>query len=313
MNTGLVIKSTGSWYHVKDSKGNVVPCKIRGKFRSLGIRTTNPLAVGDWVHFKMDEKTGNGIISAIEPRKNYIIRRSINLSKQAHILAANIDQALLIVTLVKPKTYPEFIDRFLVSSEAYTIPARLIFNKIDLYGKEEMEEMEELISIYESIGYPCFRISAKKKQGIDAINELLADKISLVAGHSGIGKSTLINAIEPGLQLKTSEISAYHDSGKHTTTFPEMYALSNNGYIIDTPGIKGFGVVDMEKEEISHFFPEMFSLLDQCQFYNCTHSHEPQCAVKRAVEQGKIAESRYRSYLSLLAGDEDDKYRTNAY
>lgn len=313
MNKGLVIKSTGSWYHVKDSEGNIIPCKIRGKFRSLGIKTTNPLAVGDWVHFIMDEKTGNGIISAIEPRKNYIIRRSINLSKQAHILAANIDQALLIVTLVKPKTYPEFIDRFLVSSEAYTIPARLIFNKIDLYGKEEMEEMEELISIYESIGYPCFHISAKKQEGIGAINELLADKISVVAGHSGIGKSTLVNAIEPGLQLKTSEISAYHDSGKHTTTFPEMHALSNNGYIIDTPGIKGFGVVDMDKEEISHFFPEMFSLLDQCQFYNCTHSHEPQCAVKRAVEEGKIAESRYRSYLSLLAGDEDDKYRTNAY
>lgn len=313
MNKGLVIKSTGSWYHVKDSEGNIIPCKIRGKFRSLGIKTTNPLAVGDWVHFKMDEKTGNGIISAIEPRKNYIIRRSINLSKQAHILAANIDQALLIVTLVKPKTYPEFIDRFLVSSEAYTIPAQLIFNKIDLYGKEEMEEMEELISIYESIGYPCFRISAKKQEGIGSINELLADKISVVAGHSGIGKSTLVNAIEPGLQLKTSEISAYHDSGKHTTTYPEMHALSNGGYIIDTPGIKGFGVVDMDKEEISHFFPEMFSLLDQCQFYNCTHSHEPQCAVKRAVEEGKIAESRYRSYLSLLAGDEDDKYRTNAY
>jgi ribosome biogenesis GTPase len=310
---GLVIKSTGSWYQVKSDDGEIVECKIRGKFRTQGIKTTNPLAVGDIVDFKTDEKTGSHVIFKIHPRKNYIIRKSINLSKQSHILAANIDQAVLIVTLVMPKTYPEFIDRFLVSAEAYSIPAKIIFNKIDLYNNAVLKEMNELISTYESIGYECFAISAKQKQGIDKIDKLLSGKISVFAGHSGIGKSTLINTIQPGLSLKTMEISDHHDSGMHTTTFPEMHALDNKGYIIDTPGIKGLGVVDIEKEEISHYFPEMFKKSEKCQFYNCTHSHEPNCAVRKAVQEGEISEKRYKSYVNLLVEDDDEKYRTNPY
>lgn len=309
----MVIKSTGSWYQVKTEHGTIVPCKIRGKFRSLGIRTTNPLAVGDRVQFTHDKKSEHGVITTIEPRKNYIIRRSINLSKQTHILAANIDQALLMVTLVKPRTFPEFIDRFLVSAEAYNIPAKIVFNKTDLYDKSAFDELEILLAIYEKIGYQCFTISAKEKTGVDTINNLLRNRITLISGHSGVGKSTLINAIEPGINLKTTEISQYHDSGKHTTTFPEMHALTNGGYIIDTPGIKGFGVVDMNKEELSHYFPEIFTLSEHCQYYNCTHSHEPNCAVKKGVQEGVISELRYRSYISLLVGDEDEKYRSNAY
>lgn len=313
VNKGLVIKSTGSWYHVKPDNGVVVECKIRGKFRTKGIKTTNPIAVGDIVDFKIDEKSDSGVITKIHPRKNYIIRKSINLSRQAHILAANVDQAVLMVTLVKPRTYPEFIDRFLVSSEAYSIPAKIVFNKTDLYDDATTNEMNELIAIYTKIGYECFIISAKEKQGTDKIDQLLCNKITVLAGHSGIGKSTLVNTIQPSLNLKTKEISDYHESGMHTTTFPEMHALDNKGYIIDTPGIKGFGMVDMEKEEISHYFPEMFSFLEQCQFYNCTHSHEPKCAVKEAVKQGIISESRYKSYINLLIGDDDEKYRTVDY
>ncbi len=313
MNKGLVIKSTGSWYRVKTGDGLVIECKIRGKFRSKEIKTTNPLAVGDIVAFESDPKTNVGIITAIEPRKNYIIRKSINLSKQAHILAANVDQALLMVTLVKPKTFPEFINRFLVSAEAYSIPSKLIFNKTDLYNNANQGEMIRLMDIYRNIGYECFAVSAKTKEGIDVICKLLENKISLIAGHSGVGKSTLINEIEPGLDLKTKEISDYHESGQHTTTYPEMHALHNGGYIVDTPGIKGFGVIDMDKDEISHYFPEIFAASDQCQYYNCTHSHEPGCAVKKAVETGKISLMRYRSYLNLLQGDDDEKYRTNPY
>lgn len=313
MNKGLVIKSTGSWYNVRNDDGEIIACKIRGKFRIKGIKTTNPLAVGDKVDYSFDEKTGQGVIMAIEPRKNYIIRKSINLSRQAHILASNIDQALLLVTLASPKTYPEFIDRFLVSAEAYSIPAKIIFNKIDLYDKATLEEMHDLINTYTKIGYECFSISAKKNKGVSEIEKLMAGKISVLAGHSGIGKSTLINTIQPGLNLKTSEISDYHDSGMHTTTFPEMHPLDNKGYIIDTPGVKGFGVIDLEKEEISHFFPEMFAVLEHCQYYNCTHSHEPNCAVKQAVQEGEISQSRYKSYINLLVGDEDEKFRTNPY
>jgi ribosome biogenesis GTPase len=313
LKKGLVIKSTGSWYAVKDADGQIISCKIRGKFRSKGIRTTNPLAVGDWVQFETEANAESGIITGIEPRKNYIIRRSINLSKQAHILAANVDQAILLVTLAKPRTYPEFIDRFLVSAEAYGISAKIVFNKVDLYGNEELNELKLLKKLYENIGYPCFEISAKNQQGVDNIEQLLAGKISVISGHSGVGKSTLINAIEPLLALKTSEISSYHDSGKHTTTFPEMYSLSNSGYIIDTPGVKGFGVIDLEKEEISHFFPEMFAVLEHCQYYNCTHSHEPNCAVKQAVKDGEISQSRYRSYINLLVGDENEKFRSTPY
>jgi len=310
---GLVIKSTGSWYHVKSEQGEISECKIRGKFRMKGIKTTNPIAVGDWVDFKIDPKTGHGVISAIHPRKNYIIRKSINLSRQAHILASNIDQAILMVTLAKPRTYPEFIDRFLVSAQAYSIPAKIIFNKVDLYDEQTNDELKKLITLYEGIGYACFTISAKQKKGVEVINNLLANSITVIAGHSGIGKSTLINCIEPGLNLKTNAISDYHESGMHTTTFPEMHALSNGGYIIDTPGIKGFGMIDMEKEEISHYFPEMFKVLQNCQYYNCTHSHEPGCAVKKAVQLGSISQSRYKSYINLLSGDEDEKYRTNPY
>ena len=313
MEKGLVIKSTGSWYHVKLDNTDVIECKIRGKFRMKGIKTTNPISVGDIVDIKIDDKTGNGVIVKIYPRKNYIIRKSINLSKRAHILAANVDQAILMVTLAMPKTYPEFIDRFLVSAQAYSIPAKIIFNKIDLYDDNSLNEMDKLISVYESIGYDCFAISAKENIGIETISDLLSNKISEIAGHSGIGKSTLINTIEPGLDLKTSEISDMHESGMHTTTYPEMHTISNNGYIIDTPGIKGFGVIDIEKEEISHYFPEMFSILENCQYYNCTHSHEPNCAVKSAVESGKISKTRYNSYISLLKGDDDEKFRPVGY
>lgn len=313
MDKGLVIKSTGSWYHVKSNDGNIVECKIRGKFRMKGIKTTNPISVGDIVDYKVDDKSEFGVIVKIHPRKNYIIRKSINLSKRAHILAANVDQAILMVTLAMPKTYPQFIDRFLVSAQAYSIPAKIVFNKIDLYNEETLNEMQQLISTYEAIGYECFSISAKENKGVDEITNLLANKISVIAGHSGIGKSTLINTIEPTLQLKTNEISDMHDSGMHTTTYPEMHTIGNNGYIIDTPGIKGFGVIDIEKEEISHFFPEMFAVLENCQFYNCTHSHEPNCAVKNAVENGKISETRYKSYISLLTGDDDEKFRPVGY
>ena len=313
LKKGLVIKSTGSWYRVNPDEGNTVDCKIRGKFRLKGIKTTNPVAVGDIVDFKIDEKTGFGVITKIHRRKNYIIRKSINLSKRAHIIAANIDQAILMVTLAKPKTYPEFIDRFLASAEAYSIPAKIIFNKIDLYNKETISEMQQLISTYTKIGYGCFSISAKQKKGVDEITELLNNKISVLAGHSGIGKSTLINVIEPGLNLKTNEVSEAHDSGMHTTTYPEMHALKSGGYIIDTPGIKGFGIVDMDKKEISHFFPEIFAIRNKCQYYNCTHSHEPNCAVKQAVDNGEISATRYKSYISLLIGDDDEKYRTVPY
>ncbi|MFA6404095.1 MAG: ribosome small subunit-dependent GTPase A [Salinivirgaceae bacterium] len=307
---GIVIKSTGSWYLVKDERGLIVECRIRGKFRNQTIRTTNPLAVGDKVEFLIDEKTQYGVINSIEERKNYIIRKSINLSKQAHILAANVDQAVILVTLVKPRTYPEFIDRFLVSAEAYSIPAKIIFNKTDLYSATENAEMEQLLKVYRTIGYECFTISSLLNQGIEEINQLLSNKISVIAGHSGVGKSTLINTIDPLLNLKTSEISEFHESGKHTTTFPEMHSLSNQGYIIDTPGIKGFGIIDMDKDEIAHYFPEIFAVIEGCQYYNCTHSHEQGCEVKKAVQLGKIAESRYKSYLNLLLNDEDEKYRT---
>ena len=313
MEKGLVIKSTGSWYHVKSQSGDVTQCKIRGKFRMKGIKTTNPVSVGDYVDYKIDEKIGFGIISHIYPRKNYIIRKSINLSKRAHILAANVDQAVLLVTLVKPKTYPQFIDRFLVSAQAYSIPAKLIFNKIDLYDSDTLDHMKRLIYIYESIGYECFSISAKRNEGVNLIASLLSHKISVIAGHSGVGKSTLINTIDPNLDLRTNDISDMHDSGMHTTTYPEMHSIGNEGYIIDTPGIKGFGVIDIEKEEISHYFPEMFAVLKECQYYNCTHSHEPNCAVKQAVEDGDISETRYASYISLLEGDDDEKFRPVGY
>lgn len=314
MNKGIVIKSTGSWYTVKAENGEKIECKIKGNFRLKGIKSTNPIAVGDHVEFKLAEKESedntnviNGLITNIVERKNYIIRKSPNLSKQSHIIASNIDESFLVVTINYPVTTTTFIDRFLVSAEAYRIPCTLIFNKIDRYNHEQTRQMDQMIELYEKIGYRCLKTSTKKNIGMDTLKSWMKNKTNVFAGHSGVGKSTLINTIEPGLNIKTKEISDYHQTGKHTTTFSEMFELSFGGYIIDTPGIKGFGVLEMEKEEISHYFPEMFKLLEKCQYYNCTHTHEPGCEVKQLVNEGEIADSRYFSYLSLL--NTDDKYR----
>lgn len=308
---GIVTKSTGSWYSVKHDN-RIIQCRIKGKFRIKGIRTTNPLAVGDIVHFLMNEEDDTGTISKIEPRKNYIIRRSINLSREAHIIAANIDQAFLIVTLAKPETSIGFIDRFLISAQAYRIPVHIVFNKIDLYSPELTEKMEKYIKIYESVGYPCHKTSAVNDEGIDEIKALMHKKVNVLSGHSGVGKSSIINKIDPFLKLKIGEVSDYHNKGIHTTTFTEMFDLAFGGSIIDTPGIKGFGTVDMENENISHYFPEMFKVSENCKFHNCTHTHEPNCAVKQAVENGEISELRYKSYLAIKA-DPNDKYRTVNY
>ena len=313
MKKGLVIKSTGSWFAVKEENGEIFDCKVKGNFRLKGIKSTNPVAVGDVVKFKVQEDPENlfdkkrGWINSIEDRKNYIVRRSPNLSKQSHIIAANIDQAVLIVTIAWPITTTTFTDRFLASAEAYRIPVLLVFNKIDRYNEEQREKMDELISIYSKIGYGCLKSSAKNKTGLDELKAALKDKKNVINGHSGVGKSTLINILEPGLNLKTSEISDMHKTGKHTTAFSAMYKLSFGGYIIDTPGIKGFGMLNMEAWEISHYFPEIFALSKNCQYNNCSHTHEPGCAVKEAVENGRIAESRFISYLGLLEGN--DKYR----
>lgn len=314
MKKGIVIKSTGSWYTVKTEEGEIMECRIKGNFRIKGIRSTNPIAVGDIVEITVRQEDSNtegalvGLINNIIERKNYIIRKSPNLSKESHIIAANIDQAFLIVTISHPVTSTTFIDRFLVSAEAYRIPCRLIFNKIDLYDEEQTEMMHSIIEVYEKIGYLCFKVSATEGQGITALKELIKDKTNVFSGHSGVGKSTIINSLQPGIALKTGDISLAHRAGKHTTTYSEMIQLDFGGYIIDTPGIKGFGLLEMQKEEISHYFPEMFRLLNDCQYYNCSHTHEPGCAVKKAVAGGEIAESRYDTYLGLLNGDE--KYRS---
>ncbi len=313
MKKGIVIKSTGSWYTVKTEEGNLIESRIKGNLRLKGIRSTNPIAVGDHVEIIVSKEDNNidslvvGLIHKILPRNNYIIRKSPNLSKESHIIAANIDQAFLIVTIQFPVTTTTFIDRFLVSAEAYRIPCHLIFNKIDLYNEEQTATMNSLIEIYKLAGYQCLKLSAKNNIGIDNLKQIMTNKTNVFSGHSGVGKSTIINSLQSNIILKTGEISEAHFSGKHTTTNSEMYELDFGGYIIDTPGIKGFGVLEMEKEEISHYFPEIFKLLDECQFYNCTHTHEPQCAVKKSVEEGKIALSRYNSYLGLL--DDEEKYR----
>ena len=313
MKKGIVIKSTGSWYTVKTEEGNLIESRIKGNLRLKGIRSTNPIAVGDHVEIVESNEDNNigsqvvGLIHTILPRNNYIIRKSPNLSKESHIIAANIDQAFLIVTIQFPVTTTTFIDRFLVSAEAYRIPCHLIFNKIDLYNEEQTATMSSLIEIYEQACYQCLKISAKNNIGIDELKQMMTNKTNVFSGHSGVGKSTIINSLQSNIILKTGEISEAHFSGKHTTTNSEMYELDFGGYIIDTPGIKGFGVLEMEKEEISHYFPEIFKLLDECQFYNCTHTHEPHCAVKKSVEEGKIALSRYNSYLGLL--DDEEKYR----
>jgi ribosome biogenesis GTPase / thiamine phosphate phosphatase len=300
---GVVIKSTGSWYTVMDEKGKIYQCRIKGKFRIKDIKSTNPLAVGDKVEFTpVDNESGT--ISAIEKRKNYIIRKSINLSRQAHILAANIDQAFLIVTLTLPRTSSGFIDRFLVTAEAYNIPATILFNKTDILDKTLLSAQKEMKEIYLKIGYPCFEISAFNNKDMELIKDLMKGKITLVSGHSGVGKSTLINAIEPGLNLKTGTISQAHAKGKHTTTFAEMLPLSNGGFIIDTPGIKELGLIDIKKEELSYFFPEMRIHIHECHFKNCHHINEPKCAVKEAVQKGEISESRYYNYLSMYHSEE---------
>ncbi len=305
---GLVIKNTGSWYQVRTDEGKDVDCKIKGTFRLKDIRTTNPVAVGDRVSIEENQE-GTAFITEIEDRKNYIIRRSSNLSKQSHIIASNLDQAFLIVTVNYPITTTTFIDRFLATAEAYSIPVKLVFNKIDRYKSEDLEYLDAIIDLYETIGYPCLKISARQEIGLESLNELLKDKITLLSGHSGVGKSTIINKIVPGLNLKTQDISEYHNKGMHTTTFSEMIPLSIGGYIVDTPGIKGFGTIDMEGNEIAHYFPEIFKYSKDCRFNNCTHRKEPDCAVVEALNNQLISQSRYNSYLSILEDKAESKYR----
>ncbi|MBT8325791.1 MAG: ribosome small subunit-dependent GTPase A [Winogradskyella sp.] len=310
--TGTVYKSTGSWYTVKTANGKIYECRIKGKFRLKGIKSTNPIAVGDIVKFEVETNNDleTGVINRIEERKNYIVRKSVNLSKQTHIIASNIDQVFLLITINNPMTLPAFIDRFLVTAEAYSIKTILLFNKMDVYDDESMLEAKYMASIYRKIGYECIGISAKTGKNIEKVKELMKAKVSMFAGHSGVGKSTLINTIEPTLNLKTKEISTQHMQGQHTTTFAEMFDLSFDAKIIDTPGIKGFGVVDMDKEEVGDYFPEFFELKKDCKFNNCLHIKEPKCAVKKALENDEVSYSRYRSYLQILEG-EDENYRTD--
>lgn len=312
--TGIVYKSTGSWYTVKTALGVVYDCRIKGKFRLQGIKSTNPIAVGDVVDFDVEtlDNVTTGIIHTIHDRENYIVRKSVNLSKQTHIIASNIDQVFLLITINNPPTLTSFIDRFLVTTQAYGIKTVLIFNKMDTYDDDNVMEVKYLASVYRKIGYECMEVSAMTGKNIDHLKQLMKDKTSMFAGHSGVGKSTLVNAIEPDLDLKTKAISMQHMQGQHTTTFAEMFDLSFGAKIIDTPGIKGFGVVDMDKEEIGDYFPEFFALKQDCKFNNCLHVEEPQCAVKEALDRDEVSFSRYRSYLQILEGD-DEHYRTEEW
>ena len=305
---GLVIKNTGSWYTVRTDDGRDVESKVKGNFRLKEIRSTNPVSVGDRVDIDINNE-GTAFITKIEDRKNYIIRRASNLSKQSHIIAANLDQAMLIVTVNYPITTTVFIDRFLDTAEAYSVPVKLVFNKIDRYKGEDKEYLDALINLYTTIGYPCSTLCAKTEEGLDALKAELKDKITLLSGHSGVGKSTIINKLVPGVNLRTGDISEYHNKGMHTTTFSEMIPLPEGGYLIDTPGIKGFGTIEMETAEISHYFPEIFKFSEDCRFNNCSHRHEPGCAVLQALEDHYISESRYKSYLSILEDKEESKYR----
>lgn len=312
--TGLVYKSTGSWYTVKSEQGDFIECRIKGKFRMKGIKSTNPIAVGDIVDYELEETsdTITGTIHNIHERKNYIVRKSVNLSHQMHIIASNVDYVFLLITINNPPTTTNFIDRFLVTAEAYDIETVLVFNKIDTYDEATLDEQLYLQHIYQEIGYQCLRVSAAENKGIDALKQLMTGKVSMFSGHSGVGKSTLVNAMEPSLHLKTKTISEQSKQGQHTTTFAEMYDLSFDAKIIDTPGIKGFGIVDLEKEDISGYFPEFFKLKDQCKFNNCLHKDEPNCAVKKALENDQISWSRYKNYLHILEGDEEN-YRTDLH
>lgn len=311
---GLVYKSTGSWYTVKSEDGLVYECRIKGKFRLKGIKSTNPIAVGDYVDFELEEKsdTVTGLIHHIHERKNYIVRKSVNLSKQTHIIASNIDLVFLLVTINNPPTLPGFIDRFLVTAEAYGIEAVLLFNKVDTYDEATKDEQMYLEYVYSSIGYQCLEISSTEGTNVDRLKELMKGKVSMFSGHSGVGKSTLVNAIESSLNLKIGAISQAHQQGQHTTTFAEMFDLSFGAKIIDTPGIRGFGIVDIEEAELSKYFPEFLAIQDNCKFNNCLHKNEPKCAVKEALDNDEIAWSRYKSYLQMLEGDEQH-YRTGNY
>ena len=308
MMRGLVVRNTGSWYVVRTDDGALVPSKIKGNFRLKGIRSTNPVAVGDFVQLVRNAE-GTAFITAIEDRRNYIIRKASNLSKQSHIIAANVDQVFLVVTVSRPETSTTFIDRFLASAEAYRIPVALIFNKTDCCDADQRRYMEGMIHLYTLLDYPCFTCSALLGEGIDRLQEELKDKTTLLSGHSGVGKSTLLNALVPDLNVRTAEVSVAHGTGMHTTTFSEMFDLPRGGSIIDTPGIKGFGTFDFEKEEVAHYFREIFRTSANCRYGNCTHTHEPGCAVRQAVEEHTISESRYTSYLSMLDDKTESKYR----
>ena len=312
--TGIVYKSTGSWYTVKTEQGDFLECRMKGKFRMKGIKSTNPIAVGDLVDYELEitSDTTTGTIYHIHERKNYIVRKSVNLSKQLHIIASNIDQVFLLITISNPPTTTSFIDRFLTTAEAYGIPAVLVFNKIDTLDDTTLDEQLYMQHIYQEIGYTCLRVSSTQQKGLEQLKELMLGKVSMFSGHSGVGKSTLVNALEPGLHLKTTKISDQSQQGQHTTTFAEMYDLSFDAKIIDTPGIKGFGMVDMQPSEIGGYFPEFFQRKSNCKFHNCLHKEEPNCAVKTALENDEIAWSRYRSYLQILEGD-DEHYRTDIY
>lgn len=305
---GLVVKNTGSWYTVKTDSGQLIDCKLKGNFRLKGIRSTSPVAVGDFVQIVTNAE-GTAMITAIDDRKNYIIRKSPNLSKQSQIIATNLDQAFLLVTIKYPETSTIFIDRFLAGAEAYRIPVVLVFNKTDLLNEEERHYQQMMMNLYETIGYHCVEISAETGQGMEVIDALLAQKVTLLSGNSGVGKSTLINVLIPHAEQRTAEISDAHGTGIHTTTFSEMIALPHGGYVIDTPGIKGFGTFDIEPEELTSYFKEIFAFSKDCKFNNCTHTHEPGCAVRTAVENHYISESRYQSYLSMLDDKEENKYR----
>jgi ribosome biogenesis GTPase len=311
--TGLVLRSTGGLNIVKLENGEKLECQVRGKIRLKGIRSTNPIVVGDKVVVQIEDNSGQAVIIDILERKNYIIRRSTNLSKESHILAANIDQVYIVATIIEPTTSMMFIDRLLVTAEAYSIPAKIVFNKIDICHESALEKLSEYAVVYESIGYPCLFVSATKNIGLEALREDMAGKVSMFTGHSGVGKSSLINRIEPAFDVKTGNISELHRKGKHTTTFASMFELNNGGYIVDTPGIKAFGLLDIDRNELYHYFPEIFKAAENCKFHNCTHIHEPGCKVFEEVENGNIPASRYQNYVNIFLDRDDERYRIDDY